>query len=248
LPQGLLRAVCCALVLVHASAAHADTDRQTRTVSLPAGRGVTIEITIGRVTIEGSSRADADIEVVRHAPTAAGLTKIPVEIAETDTDVRIAGIQADGGTDPAYRTDITLRVPQAALLRSIRIMEGQLTLASLQGSITADIRRGGIDATDLQGTVRLESGIGNVIVNRARLSPTGLLRLRAFNGDVRLTFAEVPTDARILALALNGTIASDIPLTTRDTWGPRWGEAKLGAGEPVVSIDVITGKIEIRVK
>ena len=112
MPQGLLRAVCCALVLVHASAAHADTDRQTRTVSLPAGRGVTIEITIGRVTIEGSSRADADIEVVRHAPTAAGLTKIPVEIAETDTDVRIAGIQADGGTDPAYRTDITLRVPR----------------------------------------------------------------------------------------------------------------------------------------
>ena len=32
----------------------------------------------------------------------------------------------------------------------------------------------------------------------------------------------------------------------KDTWGPRWGEATLGKGEPVISIDVITGTIEIK--
>ena len=53
------------------------------------------------------------------------------------------------------------------------------------------------------------------------------------------------TDARVLALALNGTIKSSIPLTVKDKWGPRWGEATLGAGEPVISIDVITGAIVI---
>jgi hypothetical protein len=79
------------------------------------------------------------------------------------------------------------------------------------------------------------------------LSADGLLRLRAFNGDVRLTLVEKPSDARILALALNGTISSQIPLRMKDTWGPRWGEATLGKGEPVISIDVITGKIDIRV-
>jgi DUF4097 and DUF4098 domain-containing protein YvlB len=85
-----------------------------------------------------------------------------------------------------------------------------------------------------------------VTVTGARLPPNGLLRLRSFNGDVRLTMAERPTDARILALALNGQIKSDIPLTTRDTWGPRWGETTLGKGEPVISIDVVTGMIEIK--
>ena len=78
------------------------------------------------------------------------------------------------------------------------------------------------------------------------MSPEGLLRLRAFNGDVRLTLAGRPPDARILALALNGTITSQIPLTMKDTWGPRWGEATLGRGEPVISIDVISGRIEIK--
>lgn len=72
------------------------------------------------------------------------------------------------------------------------------------------------------------------------------LRLRAFNGDVRLTLAERPANARILALALNGHITSEIPLTMRDTWGPRWGEATLGRGEPVISIDVVTGTVDLR--
>jgi hypothetical protein len=37
-------------------------------------------------------------------------------------------------------------------------------------------------------------------------------------------------------------------MTTRDTWGPRWSEATLGKGEPVISIDVVTGKVEIRTR
>ena len=109
----------------------------------------------------------------------------------------------------------------------------------------ADVRRGTIAAADSEGTLRLESGIGDIVANRMRLSAGGLLRLRTFNGDVRLTLAERPSDARIMALALNGTITSDIRLTMKDTWGPRWGEATLGKGEPVISIDVITGTIQI---
>jgi hypothetical protein len=85
-----------------------------------------------------------------------------------------------------------------------------------------------------------------VVLTGTRLSADGLLRLRAFNGDVRLTLAQRPVDARIMALALNGHITSDIPLTMRDTWGPRWGEATLGTGEPVISIDVVTGTVEIK--
>ena len=124
-------------------------------------------------------------------------------------------------------------------------MEGRLTLSGLRGAITADVRRGSIDASDLAGAVRLETGIGDIRATHMTLSPGGLLRLRAFNGDVRLALAARPADARIMALALNGTIASDIPLTMKDTWGPRWGDATLGKGEPVISLDVVTGRIEI---
>ena len=222
------------------------TDTQSRTVPLPPGRVLSVEITIGAIKVEGSTRTDAAIDVVRHAPTPEGLARIPVEIVEDEKEIRIRGIQAESGTDAAYRTDVTLKVPHAAVIGSIKVLEGRVSLQSLDGAVTADIRRGPIDAVGLAGTMRLETGIGNVTADRMRLSADGLLRLRAFNGNVTLTLAERPRDARILALALNGTIASAIPLNRKDTWGPRWSEATLGAGEPVISIDVVTGRIEIK--
>jgi hypothetical protein len=226
----------------------AETDRQIRTVALPPGRTLALEITIGDVRIEGSGRSDGLIEVVRHAPTTARLDEVPLVIEETATDVLIRAAQKDGGTDPALRSDVVLRVPHHAVLRSVQIAEGALQVSALNGAITADVRRGSITAADLQGAVRLETGIGDVTVERARLSANGVLRLRAFNGDVRLTLDGMPADARVLALALNGTIKSEIPLRYRDTWGPRWGEATLGKGEPVISIDVITGIVDRRVR
>jgi hypothetical protein len=236
-----------ASILLSPSAAGAQTDRQTRTVALPPGRALSVDITIGRVRIEGGPGSEAVIDITRRAPTTEALARLPIVIDEDAGDVRVRGTQADGATDPALTTDLTIKVPQDAVLRSVRLVEGRLTLAALRGAITADIRRGSIEATDLEGTVRLETGIGDITVDRARLSPNGLLRLRAFNGDVRLTLAAVPADARIMALALNGTISSEIPLRMKDTWGPRWGETTMGKGEPVISIDVITGRITIAV-
>jgi len=217
------------LVLLSPSVSGGDTDRQTRTLPLPPGRALSLEITVGQVRIESAPGGDAVIDVVRHGPSAEALTRIPIVIEEDSAEIRVRGVQADGATDPALRTDVTIRVPQHAVLRAVRIVEGGLTLTGLQGAIAADIRRGSIQATNLDGVVRLETGIGHII-------------------DVRLMLEAIPEDARIMALALNGTINSQIPLRTKDTWGPRWGEATLGKGEPVISIDVITGTIEIKVR
>jgi hypothetical protein len=222
------------------------TDTQVRTFALPATRSLTLATTVGDVRVVGEPRQDASLAIVLKAPNPEGLARMPVIIEETETEVRVSAAQLAGASDPALTTEITLRVPHAARLSSVRLLEGRLTLARLRGAVTADVRRGSIDATDSEGTLRLESGIGDIVAERMRLSPGGLLRLRAFNGDVRLTLAERPSDARIMALALNGTIRSDIPLTMKDTWGPRWGETTLGRGEPVISIDVITGTIRIQ--
>jgi hypothetical protein len=205
-----------------------------------------VETTVGNVRVVGEPRQDAQIEIVRKAPGREGLARIPVTIGETAADVRISVAQLDDATDPELTTEVTLRVPHHAKLASIRLLEGRLTLAGLRGVVTADVRRGAIEVADSEGTLRLETGIGDIVADRVRLAPGGLLRLRAFNGDVRLTLAERPADARVMALALNGTITSDIPLTMKETWGPRWGETTLGNGQPVISIDVITGAIQIK--
>ncbi len=222
------------------------TDRQTRTLPLPEGRALTVEITVGSVRIEGWDKTEVEMVIERRVPAPADQARLPVVIDDTPSRIAIRAVQANGGTDPALRVDLILRVPRAALIERVQVIEGRIDINGFRGSITADLRRGPIEGSDVSGSLRLETGIGSITISTARLSPAGLLRLRAFNGDLTLRLAERPPNARILALALNGSITSSIPLTMKDSWGPRWGEATIGAGEPVISLDVITGTIEIR--
>jgi hypothetical protein len=166
-----------------------------------------------------------------------------VQVEQSGGRTRIAVVQ--DGTDARLQATIRLDVPRAVSIERIQIAEGRLEIADLTGAVTADVRRGPIAATRVNGVVRLETGIGDVTVDQARLVPGGLIRLRTFNGDIRLAFAEAPADARVMALALNGTVSSQIPLRAKTAWGPRWAEATIGRGEPVVSLDVVTGTIRI---
>ena len=236
------------LSLVLAAPAAAATDRQTRAFTWSASRALVLDVTIGDVRIVGADRTDVEVAVQRTAPTAEALERVPLVFEETPERVTVRFVQAGGHTDPALRADVVLRVPMDAVIERVRVMEGKLAVEKFRGALTADVRRGPIDAADVAGALRLETGIGSVTLRNARISPGGLLRLRAFNGDVRLQMPGPPADARVMALALNGTIQSDIPLTSRDTWGPRWSEATLGKGEPVISIDVVTGTVEIRTR
>lgn len=233
-------AVLASLLIADAS------DRQTKLLPLPDGRPLVIELTIGNVRIEGWERPEVEITVERHAPTASQFSRLPVSIEEVPPGVVVRAVQTGDANDPAFRADVTVRLPRSATIERVHVLEGRISIANFNGRISADIRRGPIDGRSIAGTIRLETEIGSITLNDALLSPTGLLRLRTFNGDVKLTLSQRPSNARIMALALNGQIKSDIPLKTRDTWGPRWGEATIGKGEPLISIDIVTGVIEIR--
>jgi hypothetical protein len=236
------------LILTVAAPVTAATDRQTRTFPWSPERVLVLEVTVGEVRILGGDRPDVEVAVQRVAPTPDGLDAIPFVVEDTPERVTVRIVQASGNTDPALRADVVLRVPTSITVERVRVVEGKLAVEKFRGSLTADVRRGPIDGTDVSGALRLETSVGSITLKQARLSPNGLLRLRAFSGDVRLQMPGAPADARVMALALNGTIQSDIPLTTRDTWGPRWSEATLGKGEPVISIDVVTGKVEIKTR
>ncbi|HEX3702116.1 MAG TPA: hypothetical protein VHU82_02220 [Vicinamibacterales bacterium] len=221
------------------------TDRLARTVALAGDTPIYVNATIADITITGSDRSDVSVEVVRRAPSAADLERYPAAIEERADGLHIDAVQADEGRDANLKTAITIAAPAAAVFRAIRVFEGRVSLTNLSGACDADLRRGAILATHLAGRVRLEAGLGSVDVRDAALTPGGMMRLRVFNGPVRVRFAAVPASARILAVTFNGSIASDIPLTMKDKFGPRFGETTIGGGDPVMSIDVVKGDITI---
>ena len=229
-----------------ASASSDVSDRMTRTLALPPGAFITLQITVGDIRIAASDRKDVSLEVTRHAPTKVLLEGIAVQVEETAEALEVRAVQPEDGRDPALRTDVILSVPFAAALREIAGFEGRMELTDLRGECSARLERGEIVGRNMSGMIRLETAIGNITLENASPSPTGYIHLRTFNGDVALGLASRPADARILALALGGKVTSDIPLTMRERWGPRFGETTLGKGEPLISIDVVNGNIAIK--
>lgn len=242
------RALLLVLVVSLPAGAHADTtDRVSRTIALASGRPIRIAATVADVTIVGASRTDMAVEIVRRAPSASDLTKYPVVIDDGDEALRISVVQADDGRDAALKTEITIAVPASAILSAVRVFEGRVKLSNLKGTCDVDLRRGAIEAVGIAGRMRLEAGIGSLDVRQAELTPGGMMRLRVFNGPLRVRFGRPPVSGRILAVTFNGSIASDIPLTMKDRFGPRFGETTIGNGDPVMSIDVVKGDIAITV-
>lgn len=236
------------LLLTAAAPAFAGTtDRLTRIVPLPPGASISLAVTIGRVHVGVWDRPEVSVEIVRHVPDAAALARLPVDVDATADALIIRALQRDDGRDAAVRSDVALRVPAAARIAAIDLFEGGVELSGLSGGCAVRVERGDITARGLSGAVRLETAIGAIRLENATLSRDGMLRLRTFNGDVDVALAAAPENARILALSMGGAITSDIPLTRRERWGPRWAEATIGDGQPVLSVDVVNGDIAIRV-
>jgi len=222
-------------------------DRVTKVVGLQAGVPIRIEATVADVTITGSNRPDVLVDIVRHAPAADDLAKYPVRIEQTPDMVHIAAVQVADARDANLRSEIAIAAPSTANFQAIRVFEGRVRLTNLRTACDVDLRRGAVEASALAGRIRLESGIGSIDVKDSELTPGGMMRLRVFNGPLRVRFPRMPASARILAVTLRGTITSDIPLAKKDQFGPRFGEATIGSGDPVMSMDVVNGDIAIRV-
>jgi hypothetical protein len=223
------------------------TDRMSRLVPIAPGTPIRIDATIADVAITGSARSDLRLDIVRRVPSRDDLSKLPVTIDERPDGVHVAVVQQDDGRNPNVKSAITIAVPSDAVLQSVRVFEGSVRLTNLNGACDVDLQRGVIGGVRLGGRLRLESGLGGIDVRDADLTPGGSMRLRVFNGPLRVRFSRRPINARILAVTLNGTIASEIPLVVKDGFGPRFGGATLGSGEPVLSADVVKGDITLSV-
>ena len=235
------------LALAAAVPAAADvTDRLARTVPLGPGATVTLHVGVGQVRVIGWDRPDLALDIERRAPAQADLARFTPQVESAGNTVSIRVLQLQEGRDPTLRSDVVLRVPRTANLAAVSIFEGGLQLEGLAGTVAAHVERGDTVARNVTGSIRVDAGMGDIRLEGAKLLPDGLIRLRTFNGNVTVELAERPANARVLALSMGGTIASDLPLTRQERWGPRWAETTIGTGEPLISIDVVNGNITLK--
>ncbi len=220
-------------------------DRVSRVVAAPAE--IRVEATVADLTITAADRTDVQIDIERRAPSRTDFARLPIAVDERPDGLHVSALQAADGRDPRLSSTIAIAAPASVAFPSVRVFEGRIRIANVRSAADVEIRRGTIDATRLAGRVRLASELGGIDLRDPELTPNGMMRLRVFNGPLRVRFGQRPSSARILAVTLNGSVTSDIPLTMRDRFGPRFGEATIGSGEPVLSMDVVKGDISVAV-
>jgi hypothetical protein len=245
-------AVCLALAAVAVprtgtAAPPVAANRLQQTIAIDPSTPITVDITEGTVEITGTDRHDLSIDIIRSATHGRDPSTLPMHVERTAAGVSITALQPDDGMDADLQTTVRIDAPADATFQAVRVFEGHIRLQNLHGAVTAEIIRGSIDAGDISGAVRCTGHLGDVTLTGARLTPGGVLRLRTFNGTVSLGLAETPANARVLAVTFRGTLTSTLPLQMKDKFGPRFGEATIGRGEPLISIDVVYGDIHITV-
>lgn len=228
-------------------AQRAGAERLERRFAPSPDKPVVVGVTVGDVVVQAWPRPELVVAVEPRPARGAEASRLAVEIDERADAIFVAAQQRAGPPDRSLRADVSIRAPAGTPIRAIEVLDGHVVLDGLRGTVAATVKQGHIDGVRLAGVVRLETTMGDVRVRDAELAPDGLLRLRAFNGNVSLHLASAPAHARILALSFNGKVASSIPLTMREGWGPTFGEATLGNGAPVVSLDAVYGDVTIRV-
>lgn len=213
----------------------------TQMVDVAADVPLVIRATVGDIRVRGWQRQQVSIAIDRSASA----SDLPLVVQHVEGKLVISLEQGKGRKDQAVRANLTVVVPTQQELEAVELFEGRLTLDGLRGGVSARVERGSVEARNMGGSVRLETTLGSIRLEHEATTAPGPIRLRTFNGDVSLRFSRLPPHLRLLALTMNGTIESAVPLTRRAGLGPQFAETTLGRGEPVVSIDVVTGRIEI---
>jgi len=230
----------CGIALWSAAASQPPT---TRLFTVPEPATVSVEVTSGSVTVSGWDKPDISVEAATSGSAARQGAVTPV-MEQNGTSLRVSAVQTGDRRDTSVTTAITIKAPWRTNFDPIRVTRGRITLTGLRGIVSAKTEEGDLVASEMAGAMRLETTLGDLIVS-ARTTAAGLIRLRAFHGDVKLRLDPLPSDVRILATTFNGKISSDIPLRMKDGFGVRFAETTLGQGEPVISIDVVTGDVVI---
>lgn len=251
-----LGTVCALLFMVAAGNASdhrgAYTEEFHQTYNLSSGGRIDLSNLNGAVQITGWDNNQVKVDAVKYARSKERLDEAKIEVSagsdyvsiHTEYPDRTQTFTDDDSDNPAT-VEYTLMVPRAARLDEIKLINGSLDIAGIDGEVRASSINGHLQAKQLSGRVKLSTINGRLDADFARL-PTSPVELSSVNGGVQLT---LPSDARaeIEASTVHGGIENDFGLTTHDhRWVGHDLHGELGGGGTRIEMRNVNGRIEIR--
>jgi DUF4097 and DUF4098 domain-containing protein YvlB len=232
------------------------TEEFHQTYQIASGGRVSLENINGAVKIQVWERAEVKVDAVKRAYTAERLREAQIKVDASSSRVRIETEYPDSTlrwTDrdgerhenPAS-VEYTLTVPRTINIDEVSLVNGNLNIAGVAGSVKASSVNGRVTATGLSGPVNLSVVNGRLEATLDRLTEAGDVSLSAVNGPLVVT---LPSDANavVRASTVHGGISNDFNLPVRvGEYVGRNLEGRIGSGGTDVRLSNVNGPVQIR--
>ncbi len=239
-----------AVVLLAAGAAWAGgyTETFDQTYAVDHGSLVGLENINGDVTIEIWDQPEVRVYAVKSASSPERLEALKIDVNASSRGVFVDThypnsrdlSQADrhGHSEVEY----TLTVPRLATIDGVELVNGDLLIDGVEGSVEADTVNGTIVVRGASGEIELETVNGGIELELGS-SVSDEISLSSVNGTIEVY---LNGSAEIRAETVNGKIRNDFGIEVKK--GKYVGSSMngtIGGGGPTIEIETVNGGIRV---
>lgn len=220
--------------------------RETLARQFPLAQGgrLTIDNSLGDVTIQAWNRAEVDVRAEKSADTAADLAELPIDIRALPDALAIASRAPVYAPDLRVRVDYRLRVPPDTDLRLVKADRGRVAIEGVTGRAVVRVINGAVRIRGFAGVLDVTTLNGEIDTEVTRLARGDAITFETYNGDITLRVPRA-SQAHYALRTFNGTIDSNRPLPVLTTYGPSVAHESNGVEDPVVRLTSVNGTIRV---
>ena len=247
---GIALAVLLNVALAHGAEAVVSEEFQ-QIYPLTASGRIELSNINGDVRITAWDQNQVKVDAIKRAEDQDGLKRMEIRVdsrpdsLSIETKYRQNDESGSRGRHHGGEVEYTLTVPRNARLDEIKLINGALEIAGINGEVRASCINGKLTATGLGSRAKLETINGPLEASFDRLE-TSPVELSSVNGPVRLT---LPSDAkaRIEATTVHGGIDNNFGLhVNHHRWVGHDLAGELGGGGADIRLRNVNGTVEIR--
>jgi hypothetical protein len=211
-------------------------------VSATAASGNQVEV-VARKSAERSDPESVRIEVVEHAGGVTICALYPNRSGDRANECLPGARGRSSNHNNDVEVDFEVRVPRGVLFTG-RTVNGSVRATGLTADAKASTVNGSVRVTTT-GLAEATTVNGSITVRMGRSNWSDRLAFKTVNGAITV---EIPGDlnADVSASTVNGSLASDWPMTVRGRWGPKHMNGKIGSGGRDLDLETVNGDIELR--
>jgi DUF4097 and DUF4098 domain-containing protein YvlB len=242
----------CSVLLVASSGATGQEFEEIFDQSFPltSGGEIGLENINGDVSVEVWERPEVRVYAVKKASSQELLDGLKIDITATGSavliDTRYPSTRKGHDSGRTFtNVEYTLSIPRLANVDEIELVNGNLTIVGVEGSVQAESVNGTIVVRDGSGNASLSTVNGGIELYADRLGSGDSVDLESVNGDVHL-FLGASAGAEVRAETVNGKIRNDFGLhVNKHKYVGADLRGTIGGGGALVDLETVNGGITV---